>query len=137
MSSLFLRSVTYSSRAILPLTEAAFWQLGLEAARLNALDGITGLLVFNGARFCQTIEGSPEAVEDLIKRLKRDPRHEELEILSDEAVEDRRFRSWDMQLLAVPEDRDKALHLARVRFEKPADLAARQQIYATVAGAFA
>jgi hypothetical protein len=136
MSSIALRSVTYSSRAVLPFGEQDFHRLGLEAARLNALDGITGLLVFNGDGFCQTIEGSPEAIGDLLCRLRHDPRHSAFTILNDEAIQERRFRSWDMQLLTVPKDRDQALSLARTRFDQP-DLAARERIYETVAGAFA
>jgi len=132
-----LRSVTYSSRAAVPFSDEAFRQLGLEAARLNALDGVTGLLVFNGSRFCQTIEGGPSAIEDLVDRLRRDPRHCEFTVLTDGAIPERRFRSWDMQLLSVPEEREEALALARTRLDTPADIAARELIYETVAGAFA
>ncbi|NNM76302.1 BLUF domain-containing protein [Sphingomonas sp. ID1715] len=119
------------------MSEAEFTFLGLEAGRLNALDGITGLLVFNGERFCQTIEGAPEAIENLVERLKRDPRHEDFAVLDDGDVPTRRFRSWDMQLLAVPGDKQAALDLARLRFEAEADFSARAKIYQTVEGAFA
>ena len=132
-----LRSVTYVSRVNGPMSELEFTQLGLEAGRLNALDGITGLLVFNGERFCQTIEGAPAAIDDLLARLLRDPRHTNVEVIGDEEVEARRFRSWDMQLLPVPDDRQAALNLARVRFDAEADYAARARIYQTVEGAFA
>ena len=132
-----LRSLTYVSRATSPMSETEFMQLGLEAGRLNALDGITGLLVFNGERFCQTVEGAPNGIDDLLARLDRDPRHCDLEVLSDEEVEVRRFRSWDMQLLTVPGDRQAALDMARTRFDAEADFAARAKIYQTVEGAFA
>lgn len=132
-----LRSVTYVSRASGSMSEAEFTLLGLEAGRLNALDGITGLLVFNGERFCQTIEGAPAAIEDLLARLRRDPRHIEFTIIDQEAAESRRFRSWDMQLLAVPGDKQAALELARTRFDAEADYTARAKIYQTVEAAFA
>lgn len=132
-----LRSVTYISRATQPMSEVALSQLGLEAARLNALDGITGLLVFNGERFCQTIEGSAEAIANLVARLRRDRRHTDFEIVADEQAKDRRFRSWDMQVLSVPEDREAALDLARSRLDSELDVAARAKLYATVEGAFA
>ena len=132
-----LRSLTYVSRVSDSMSETEFTQLGLEAGRLNALDGITGLLVFNGERFCQTVEGAPAAIDDLLKRLHRDPRHTEIEVVDDEVIEVRRFRSWDMQLLAMPDDREAALDLARVRFDADADFAARAKIYQTVEGAFA
>lgn len=132
-----LRSVTYVSRASSAMSEAEFTLLGLDAGRLNALDGITGLLVFNGKRFCQTIEGAPAAIDDLLGRLRRDPRHDEFTVVNDEATETRRFRSWDMHLLVVPSDKQAALDLARTRFEAEADYTARAKIYQTVESAFA
>lgn len=131
-----LRSLTYVSRATDPMSETEFTQLGLEAGRLNALDGITGLLVFNGERFCQTIEGAPSAIDDLLTRLQRDRRHADFAIVHDEQTDSRRFRSWDMQFLAVPTDKTAALDLARSRFDAEADFAARAKIYQTVEAAF-
>lgn len=128
-----LRSLTYVSQVVDAMSEAEFTQLGLKAARLNALDGITGLLVFNGNRFCQTIEGSPAALDDLLARLRRDDRHAEVEVVQDEAISERRFRSWDMQLLSVPADREQALAIARARLDSHADMAARSKIYEVVA----
>ena len=137
MSSDNLRSLTYVSRAVQPMSELAFTQLGLDAARFNALDGITGLLVFNGLQFCQTIEGAPAAIDNLMARLRHDPRHDDIRVIEDATIEQRRFRSWDMQLLTVPDDKEAALALARSRLDSEADISARAKIYATVEGAFA
>lgn len=137
MSHAHLRSLTYVSQAAESVSAVDFVQIGLEAGRLNALDGITGLLVYNGERFCQTIEGAPEAIQNLLERLERDPRHDEINVLSDEMIEQRRFRSWDMQLLTVPADRSEALALASSRLDSEVDVAARAKIYATVEGVFA
>lgn len=131
-----LRTVTYVSQAKQPFAEDDFQRLGVEAARLNALDGITGLLVYNGTSFCQTIEGFGPAIDDLIGRLRRDPRHSGFTVLSEEVIENRRFRSWDMQLLSVPGERDDAMARARARFSEPSDESTRNAIYRTVAGAF-
>lgn len=131
-----LRSLTYVSTPTEAMSETEFVQLGLNAGRLNALDGITGLLVFNGERFCQTIEGAPAAIDDLVVRLKRDPRHTDFTVIQDEGADGRRFRSWDMQLLAIPSDKQAALDLARTRFDLEADFAARAKIYQTVEAAF-
>jgi len=130
-----LRSLTYVSEARESMSEAEFTQLGLQAGRLNALDGITGLLVFNGARFCQTIEGAPAAIDSLLGRLNADPRHCAINVIDDQPVSQRRFRSWDMQLLVVPSERQAALELARTRLDT-ADVDARAKIYETVEGAF-
>jgi hypothetical protein len=132
-----LRSLTYVSQATLPMAEDAFNLLGLEASRLNALDGVSGLLVFNGTSFCQTIEGAPDAIDALMERLQRDPRHRDIRIIADESIRERRFRSWDMQLLRVPEEKEAALEAARTRLDAEEDLRARERVYETVVGSFA
>ena len=48
--------------------------------------GISGALVFDGERFCQLIEGTPEAVHDLAGRIERDPRHCSFRVLHDAAA---------------------------------------------------
>jgi hypothetical protein len=118
------------------MSDAEFTHLGLEAARLNALDGITGLLVYNGERFCQTVEGAPAAIDSLMERLQADSRHHDLAVIDDAVIPQRRFRSWDMQLLALPSERDAALAFAQSRLDSSADVEARAKIYQTVDAAF-
>lgn len=127
-----LRSLTYVSRTTDRMSESEFTQLALDAARLNALDGITGLLVYNGQRFCQTVEGSTMALESLLMRLRADPRHHALDVIEDELIPVRRFRSWDMQFIALPSDREAALQVARERLDSEVDVAARQKIYEVI-----
>ncbi|MCW5259244.1 BLUF domain-containing protein [Verminephrobacter eiseniae] len=45
------------------------------ARAFNASNGITGVLLFDGERFCQYIEGNPVAVNALVDRIRQDPRH--------------------------------------------------------------
>ncbi len=136
MSDRSIRSLTYVSQATQPMSDDAFSVLGIEASRLNALDGLSGLLVFNGTSFCQTIEGASDAVDALMERLRNDPRHDDLRIIDDGMIDARRFRSFDMQLLRVPEEKAAALHAARARLDSEDDVRARERIYETVAGAF-
>ena len=63
--------------------------------RRNAGDGITGLLVFDGDRFCQYVEGPPAAVSALNDRLDRDARHVRMEVLLEGPFAGpRRFSDW-------------------------------------------
>ena len=71
------------------------------ARELNSLDGITGLLVFNGTHFLQIIEGAERAIDDLLARLRRDPRHSGLEVRDERMVEARSFPDWSMELVRV------------------------------------
>ena len=68
-----LTCVTYTSLARLDLQASDLEDIHRTARDQNALDGVTGLLVFNGTHFLQIIEGSERAIEDLIERLRRSP----------------------------------------------------------------
>lgn len=70
----------------------------VKAAReFNASQGITGLLLFDGERFIQYVEGYPQAITDLCEKLQRDPRHTnlttQLNILEQGS---RLFPTWSM-----------------------------------------
>jgi len=69
----------------------------LTVARRNnkALD-ITGLLMFNGKRFLQVIEGPTASVEQTFARIQRDSRHRAHVVLSRKAVDRREFGDWSM-----------------------------------------
>lgn len=117
-----LKSLTYSSRAGLDLLARDLVSIHESARHLNALDGITGLLIFNGTTFLQVIEGAEQAIEALLERLRADPRHSSLEVLDERVVSDRSFPDWSMELLQV-----SAAHMeARREIESalPADMTA-------------
>lgn len=94
----------YRSHQAQILSEADLYALVEQARRLNALDGITGLLFRSGDYFFQIVEGGHEAIADLKLRLARDPRHQSIETLLNEEADGRLFLGWDMQL--VEEDSD-------------------------------
>ena len=96
-----LKSLTYTSLARLDLTADDLDSIHQAAMHFNALDGITGLLIFNGTHFLQVIEGAEEAIDDLTARLRRDPRHHGLEIRDQPMVEKRSFPDWSMELVRV------------------------------------
>lgn len=96
-----LKTVTYTSRAQLDLGERDLHDIHRVARETNALDGITGLLVFDGSRFLQIVEGAEEAIDDLVERLRRDRRHSAFEIRDDRIVEQRSFPDWSMELVAI------------------------------------
>ena len=69
----------------------------LDASRRNnRRDEITGLLLFNGKRFLQALEGPQPLVEAAYKRIQADPRHRAPVILATNHVDSRQFGSWDM-----------------------------------------
>lgn len=96
-----LKSLTYTSLARLDLEASDLEAIHRTARDLNALEGITGLLIFNGTHFLQIIEGAPNAIDDLVERLRRDPRHGGLEIRHERMVEEPSFPDWSMELVRV------------------------------------
>lgn len=96
-----LKSLTYTSLARLDVDADDLHAIHRSALKLNALDGITGLLVFNGTHFLQIVEGAEPAIEDLMGRLRHDPRHSSIEIRDEREVDSRSFPDWSMELVRV------------------------------------
>ena len=96
-----LKSLAYTSLARLDLTGEELAAIHRTARELNALDGITGLLIFNGTHFLQIVEGADAAIDELVERLRRDPRHGGLEVRDEWRIEQRSFPDWSMELAHV------------------------------------
>ena len=87
----------------------------------NARLGITGLLVFDGMRFCQHLEGTQKEVLKLTERIRNDPRHTGVEVLHHGLLAERRFHQFSLAFTSV----DDAEALARLeRMDGEAALAA-------------
>lgn len=65
--------------------------------RRNGENGITGLLLSDGYRFLQAIEGEREKLLDCFERIRLDRRHYDVVIVSDEPIGERQFGTWSMQ----------------------------------------
>src|SRR5947208_304379 len=96
-----LTSLTYTSLARIDLQSSDLEQIHRSARELNALDGITGLLVFNGTHFLQIVEGAHDAIDELLQRLRRDPRHSGLEVRDERTIQQRSFPGWSMEMVRV------------------------------------
>jgi len=96
-----LKSLTYTSLAAIDLKTEDLEAIHRTARDINALEAVTGMLIFNGVHFLQIIEGAPNAIDDLVERLRRDPRHSGLEIRDEHEIEERSFPSWSMELVRV------------------------------------
>lgn len=96
-----LKTLTYTSRDRLDLSARDLADIHGSARHFNALDGITGLLMFDGTRFLQILEGSEDAIDSLVERLRRDSRHSAFEIRDERFVGHRSFPEWSMELVNV------------------------------------
>jgi len=96
-----LKSLTYTSLARLDLEAGDLEAIHRTARDENALEGITGMLIFNGTHFLQIVEGASNAVDDLVERLRRDPRHSGVEVRDERDIDSRSFPDWSMELVRV------------------------------------
>lgn len=106
-----LKTVIYVSKARADLADSDFNSIYQSARHLNALDGVTGVLVYNGRHFLQIIEGAESAIDELLERLRNDPRHSNIRICDQRFVEARSFPNWSMEWVRTdqhfPEMREK------------------------------
>ena len=96
---------------------------------LNGESGLTGVLLIARGSYYQTLEGEKPDVEAAFKRISRDPRHDGIIVLQDEAAEGRAFASWSMAHRDLPADHHIAdlisqiiagqRHRRRVRIYQP------------------
>ena len=63
---------------------------------------ITGLLLYDGERYIQILEGDPEKVDDLFGKIKADSRHVDIELLHKGPITGRSFQNWRMAYEALP-----------------------------------
>lgn len=86
----------YISTARPQVTWATVDEILATSRRNNAATRVTGLLLFNGKRFLQLLEGAPALVEEAYARILKDPRHFAVVKLSERTIDAREFGDWDM-----------------------------------------
>jgi hypothetical protein len=100
-----LREILYVSQLAPGQPADIVGRIVSQARSRNAANGISGLLVFDGFRFCQHFEGPREAVRALMARLEQDPRHTDLLVLFEGRLNERRYPRFEVGLAEV-DDRD-------------------------------
>jgi hypothetical protein len=72
----------------------------LEILRISRLNNerhdITGMLLYRDGNFLQVLEGPAAAVDKALEKIKRDPRHHGVILMSRRSVEERQFADWTM-----------------------------------------
>lgn len=68
----------------------------VESRRLNALHGITGVLLHCDGSFMQYIEGDAQAVGETFARIRASTSHAQVYELLDQGIAEREFTEWTM-----------------------------------------
>ncbi len=96
--------LVYISTSREPITAPQLDSILAASRTNNAREGVTGLLVAGTRRFLQALEGPEQAVLDLYARIRRDPRHDILMLLTGRTVAQRAFGDWSMACERGQED---------------------------------
>jgi uncharacterized membrane protein (DUF373 family) len=99
--------ISYISSATEPLTTRELLALLQSCREHNAANGVTGMLLYGNATFLQVLEGEERVIDDLVERIRKDPRHTDLRILHRNTIERRQYSDWSMGFKRVS---DKELH---------------------------
>lgn len=111
-----LVQLLYISRANVPLTTTVTTTI-LESARVhNRVAGITGLLCQGQDLFIQILEGERSVVNRLYNTLIKDKRHKDVELVSLQEIQVRKYPNWSMAHVIISED-DPIIQLNHPEFD--------------------
>lgn len=98
-----MRRIVYLSSSRKALDKEQVEEILRVSRRNNEQAGVTGFLAYHDRCFFQVLEGPDGSVEHLLTRIRVDPRHSGLLVLSDTNVEQRAFPHWQMAFVARSE----------------------------------
>lgn len=96
-----LYTLGYASTQTAPLGTAGLIELLNEARSFNLAHDITGLLLHRDDSFLQVIEGRKSDVMALYERIRKDPRHQRVETLFEDYIDEREFSEWQMGFIEL------------------------------------
>lgn len=97
-------TLTYESLSVGNPTEQQMEILMEKAISNNIKNNITGCLVHYMGGFIQILEGEKEEVLRVFEKIKRDKRHTEVHLFSDNDIVERTFDNWGMGYFIVNKD---------------------------------
>lgn len=92
----------YTSKIVQTLQQRDVEHIIQKARKYNERDDITGLLISNFEYFFQVIEGPEKNISALYEKIKLDPRHTDMHLITKEASDTRLFPDWKMGYLIFP-----------------------------------
>jgi len=95
-----MQIIIYISRAKQNFTSGDLADLRDLADAGNRSEDITGLLLSDGTRFIQALEGDAAAVQAVMDRIAKDSRHDNISYFRPITTNCRQFRKWTTEYLA-------------------------------------
>jgi len=95
------RLIYFSENKVGPVArDAQIARLMRVAVDRNRRRQITGALVYDDRWFAQALEGDPQALHETFELIAKDPRHANIQVISEIAVPERLFGAWSMGFAA-------------------------------------
>lgn len=91
----------YKSRSNQPIDWDFVNELIGTSEEKNKEVGISGVLLATQTHFLQVLEGEFEEINRLFLRIARDPRHDEVQLISFGSAESRLFGGWAMHAIGI------------------------------------
>lgn len=89
-------SLIYVSTSVRLLSDDELLGILQQSRENNLTREVTGLLLYKGGNFMQVLEGEETIVNTLYEKIKTDPRHTDVSIISREKIQARQFHAWEM-----------------------------------------
>jgi hypothetical protein len=91
-----MHAIAYVSAASWNLLDEQVERIVSESRRLNALNGVTGVLLYCDGNFMQCIEGEEGAVVETFGRIRASTSHYQINELMNQPIVEREFGDWAM-----------------------------------------
>ena len=125
-------AIAYASTAVAGLITEDIDLLLIDARARNQIEGVTGVLLYDGSRFFQYLEGPDYGVSKVYSRIQESSKHARIEELFNGRVEATYFRQWYMacsradssilQKFCTKEWRREALHVGEYHDVEPPEV---------------
>src|ERR1700758_2044623 len=94
-----MHAIAYVSAASRSLLDEQIDRIVSESRRLNAINGITGVLVYCDGTFMQYIEGDEAAVMETFARIRASASHRHISELMNHPILEREFADWALRFV--------------------------------------
>jgi FAD-dependent sensor of blue light len=91
-----MHAIAYVSAASWNLLDEQVERIVSESRRLNALNGVTGVLMYCDGNFMQYLEGEEGAVVETMARIRASESHYQINELMNQPIAEREFGDWPM-----------------------------------------
>ncbi len=98
-----MKSLLYRSVARADLGSDDIFEIVRHSSENNGARGLSGFLIYQQGQFLQLLEGEASQIDDLLAKVRCDPRHHSFEVLCEGSIERKSFPNWRMHRVIAPD----------------------------------